>query len=170
MSSVNPSNIVQNRVAPVKGHYQVSFRHPRTGKLLKTGSYRFSDKKQNKTKTHPSETQLAQIQLWTRKDMNPPPLSCTLPSELSKTQPPPLGASNHSMHLALSSLGKGIKTLFSSLVNISVNSFTICVSSPNTQNRQIQRDCMWVIATGWEKKIGSDSNGHGVSFRLMKLF
>ena len=43
MSSVNPSNVVQNRVAPVKGHYQVSFRHPRTGKLLKTRGYRFPE-------------------------------------------------------------------------------------------------------------------------------
>ena len=48
MSSVNPSNVVQNRVAPVKGHYQVSFRHPRTGKLLKTRSNRFSEKNKNK--------------------------------------------------------------------------------------------------------------------------
>lgn len=100
MSSVNPSNIVQNRVAPVKGHYQVSFRHPRTGKLLKTRSYRFSEK--TKQKTQPIEAQLAQMQLWTRKDMNPPPLSCTLPFELNKRlKPPPLRASNHSMHLAL---------------------------------------------------------------------
>ena len=138
MPSVNPSNIVQNRVAPVKGHYQVSFRHPRTGKLLKTRSYRFSEK--NKTKKQPIEAQLAQIQLWTRKERNPPPLSCTLSFELNKRlRPPPLGASNHSVHLALSSLGKGIKTLFSSLVNISMNSFTIRVGSPNTQNRQIQR-------------------------------
>ena len=73
--NVNPSNIVQNRVMPVKGHYQVSFRHPRTGKLLKKKSYRFSEK------THPIEAQPAQIQLWTKIDMNPPLLSCTLPFE-----------------------------------------------------------------------------------------
>ena len=35
------SNTVQNKVAPVKGHYQQSFRHPRAGKLLKTRIYRF---------------------------------------------------------------------------------------------------------------------------------
>ena len=57
--SVNPSNIVQNSVAPVKGLYQVSFRYLRPGKLLKTRSYRFSEK------PHPIEERSAQIQLWT---------------------------------------------------------------------------------------------------------
>ena len=41
---VNPHSIIQNRVVPVKGHCHVSFRNPKTGKLLKTKSYRISKK------------------------------------------------------------------------------------------------------------------------------
>ena len=41
---VNPHSIIQNRAVPVKGHCQVSFRNPKTGKLLKTKSYRISEK------------------------------------------------------------------------------------------------------------------------------
>ena len=65
MPSVNPSNIVQNRVAPVKGHYQVSFRHPRIGKSLKMASL-FSKKTTSCRDTASPDTAMDQ------RDVNPP--------------------------------------------------------------------------------------------------
>ena len=122
---VNPSNTVHNRVAPVKGHYRVSFRHPKTGKLLKTASL-FSKK------PHPIETQPAWVLLWTRRDMNPPPFPASCPLKLSKRlKTPPFSVNATLCVWPLSSLGKWIKTFFSSLLNTSVNSFTARVGSRN---------------------------------------
>ena len=103
-----------------KSLYQASFRHSWARKLLKTASL-FSKKR------HAIETQQGWVLLWTKIEMNPPPfLHFALWSSIQDSNPS-FSANATLWVSSLSSLGKGIKTLFSPLANISMNSFATCI-------------------------------------------
>ena len=114
MIVVNPPNVIQNGITPVNSHSELELSEVSKSILRKTTPFGVAPTRYcwgpQQTSAHPA-------------------VPCSSPVRAQqKAQPATLGA--HAIW-PLSPLGKGIKTLFPSLVYTSANSFTAWVSSPN---------------------------------------